>query len=310
MVERPRRLRLLKRLSLTLGALGGVTVFGVSLFSLNLSFGRSAPPSPPFVSTPMSPTPPPTAPLVPSTTPAITSATEQVFPDVAVTLRAPRFVDAERPFDVKWSAKNMPPGAAIVVERQLGTADSWRTVAHLGAAHTATVPGLPMGRHRVRITVVGGGRTLGESEATVFSFGRVPLATLTSQWWSVLARPGVYTTPARTFSYAFRFYLPWQHNPVLAVDRTQTCKSVHIDWIPGSSDNNPQPESRVMLTLVQESADPVPRSAAYDEFASLDATLVPGESWSISMRQIGGAAADDAFVNGYAVCYSSEPWPL
>jgi len=62
--------------------------------------------------------------------------------------------------------------------------------------------------------------------------------------------------------------------------------------------------------VVQETRDPVSASAPFNGLGSLDAQLVPGHSWSVTLSHAGGVSPLTFYMNGSASCDSTGPLPL
>jgi len=181
----------------------------------------------------------------------------------------------------------------LVVQRQVGTARSWKSVLRLrGRSGSTELSGLPLGRYRLRLAdLVWRGRVLAKQVSGLGVFGQVPFTTLFGT-----PRTRVYTTKTVTFSYvrSFESY----ENPAFTVEDNH-CRSVHIAFVSGAGYGGKSSS----MTLVQESRDPVSVTTETDELASLDAELVPGQSWSVNLATPGSESV--FYVNGYAVCSSS-----
>jgi hypothetical protein len=207
--------------------------------------------------------------------------------------------DAGAPVTYSWTVSRAKQ-VRVVLQRQQGTAHTWRTVVRLqGAGGSGQLPGFSLGRYPFRIAAFGAHKKLlAEQRRTLAVFGSVPLSTLFPYKQS-----NTYATPTRAFSYTLRFYTGGLENPVLSVTKNN-CRSVHLDFVPGEG----QAGEVGTVSLVQETLDPVAVSAAHDVIGALDAALVPGKSWSINLSQAGGNDAFTFYFNGSAMCDSTAPW--
>jgi hypothetical protein len=210
-----------------------------------------------------------------------------------VSLKLPGAVDAGSPIPFSWSGRHLGPQHRLVVQRQVGTAHSWQTVMRLKAnSGSDQLPGLPLGRYKLRIadfSIIR--RVLAQQVARIGVFGLVPFSTLFNA-----SENRVYTTPSTTFSYVAHYES--FDDPAWTVSHNH-CRSVHIAFVSGS---HYKPTTST-LTLVQETRDPVSVSTPTDAIATLDAELVPGQSWSVNPDTIGGEST--FYINGYAVCEST-----
>jgi len=228
----------------------------------------------------------------------------------AVRLTLPGSADAGIAIQYSFTAARVPPRSKLVIQRQMGTANRFRTVATLRRTPSGTgkLPGLRLGRHRLRIAVIGRNKASGKSAASVVLaqqrktltvFDDVPFSTLFSR----SGRGGTHNTPTRTFSYAFARRYPQDGTGFLpTVDKANnTCKSVHVDFVVARNGSG----EMGTLSVVQESRDPVATTAPVAAISAVDAPLTPGEAWSIA---VGGADQSGVvfYVNGTANCYSQD----
>jgi len=216
----------------------------------------------------------------------------------------PSQVTAGAVIPATWVAKGVRLGSQLVLQRQEGTARTWRTVARLGASHgSVTLGGLPLGSYRLRLAVLVRRRVLAERQALILSFGRVPLSTLFPNALS----HGVYTTPTTSYAFEGNRSLIDGNNGIGALSPAHNpCRSVFIEFMAGLDLYFPQPAreyegTTATLTVVQQSSDPVGATAPLNSVASLTAGLTPGQSWSVNLTQ----TAEKSFtfyLNGYAEC--------
>jgi hypothetical protein len=211
---------------------------------------------------------------------------------------------AGSPIRASWSASR-PRASRVVIQRQEGTGHVWRTIATLsGRRGTTSLPSLPLGVYRVRIGEFTRKRKLlAQQQRVLRVFGFVPLSAMFGD-----QDAGVYTTPTATFSYALlRDDIGGDGIGAFGEDSKNACRAIHIDFLPGSTDSDPQDRGLFSytgsITLVQESLDPVTASMPFDDRGSLDATLIPGQPWSVNLSSAGpNNVALDFFINGHAVC--------
>jgi hypothetical protein len=216
---------------------------------------------------------------------------------------------AERtPIPFAWTAKRVPAGGKVVVQRQVGSAKAWRTVARLpaGGNGVGNLPALGLGEYQVRIAVQGkkknGKRPILASRRIVLRvFGVVSFAMLFAK-----ETPGTYTATGRTFSYAFprTMFGSSQTAVTIAKDRN-FCRAVHVDVVLGKGALGP---ASAHVGLLQETRDEAAVSLATDVISSLDAALTPGQSWSINNALTSGDAplGVGIYYNGFANCYRAD----
>lgn len=202
----------------------------------------------------------------------------------------------------------------LVVQRPVGTARAWRTMRRLRTRRgSAELPAQALGRYRFRLALLRGRRVLAKRVVGIGVFGPVP--------FSVLFREdgGVYTTPSSSFPYIVSFnpgelgYFDAPPKTAFAVKRNR-CSAVHIGFVLGSEDKDGSHDYGAMhgtVTVVQESRDPVTTTAPFDQIASVDAELVPGQTWSVLVDETGTTEQttdwrDEVYLNGYAICSSTE----
>lgn len=208
----------------------------------------------------------------------------------------PHSVSEGQPIAFSWSGGRIGHGRKLVVQRQVGTAHSWKSVLRLRSrSGTAELPGLPLGRYRLRLAEFSRmGRLLVQQVAGLGVFGEVPLGTLLG------AREQVYSTSSFTFPYVLSHQIVGDEITALTVERNH-CRSVHIAFVPGEGYYS---SATGTVSVIQETQAPISASTAKNTLGSLDAALVPGQSWSIT------ETSDDVepvfFFNGYAVCSSAE----
>lgn len=233
------------------------------------------------------------------------SAVASRGPSLSWTLPQTASENSGLPFS--WTARHPGRRHRLVVQRQEGTTRSWQTVMQLRTrSGSAELPGLPLGTYRLRLADLSGHRVLVQETRGVGVFGEVPFSTLV-----VLDRKiGVYTTSTGTFPYVAEIY---NYQTPAFTDGHNHCQSVHITFVPA---NGAEPGIGT-VTVVQESRDPVSASAPLlNTFGppvaqlvpgSLEAQLVPGQSWSVNTSGTHDAEPE-FFINGSAVCDSTAPF--
>lgn len=211
-----------------------------------------------------------------------------------------------------WSVRNAPRGSRVVLQRTFGTAQVFKAVKILDrsmAFRRATgrarvqVPAMGVYRYRARVISPSGAR-LRDRERTLRSFDAVPLSRLCEKQTG--CKTGEYLAGAVTFAYAARAIDYEGSNPVFTFE-SNTCMSVHLDWVPGQTNSGKSWPAQVgILTLTQESRDPVVAQTPMDTVSTLDAHLVPGRSWWLNLDQSGGNRRMRFYLAGSAMCYSPD----
>jgi hypothetical protein len=134
-------------------------------------------------------------------------------------------------------------------------------------------------------------------------FGQVPFASLFGQQEKMY----IYATGA--FRYVIDRYSPGDvalQGTVIQVGIDNPCRSVHIDFLPGLGPTDAGDISNIQAdaSLVQESADFVATSVFGGVVGTLDAQIVPGQGWSMSVSQSRGHLLT-WYANGTASCYKA-----
>jgi hypothetical protein len=232
-------------------------------------------------------------------------------PSVSFTLQGSGTAGTATPFS--YTARGRIHGDRLVVQRQVGTAQVWRTVRELtGRSGSSALPALPLGNYRVRIVDINKQNLLlAQVQQTLHVFGIVPFSTLFSSvpFNCCSFAPGTYSTPTKTFDYFFHSEydgdLQGTQDELIFTVMHNACRSIHFDFVPGKPDfPNPPGPMTITLTLVQASADPVSASATTDSFGALDGQLTPGQSWGLR-DSANPVKAAPLYINGSASCDST-----
>jgi hypothetical protein len=208
-----------------------------------------------------------------------------------------------------YRATGLPAGAKIALQRQEGTAHVWRTVLRLRTDHRASsLPALPLGIYRSRLAAfTRRGKLIASKSADLHVFGNEALASLLLE-----GSGGNHTTPTGIFSYATEANDSFGATNVLDLRRPNTCNSIHLDLMPGAANSDSDPTIEGLfsytgtVTLVQESADPVSQTAAFDQVGSVNASVAPGQPWAVNIAQANTAGPNNVglgfYFNGYGIC--------
>ena len=216
-------------------------------------------------------------------------------------------VDAGAKPQINYATSQLPATYAVVLQRQIGTAATWKPVAALGRSGTSLAPAVALGRYAYRAAVIAPTKAY-VTTTTHFltAFGAVPFSALCAG--DFYCHAGTYTTSTLTFNYATApDDVAGSGHPAYSIT-TNTCRALHIDWIPGSllGLGYKYPGQVGVLSLVQESLDPASASTPMDSLSTLDSALVPGQSWSLNLDQTGGTNGMSFYMNGSASCYTSS----
>src|SRR5579863_6756690 len=158
-----------------------------------------------------------------------------------------------------------------------------------------------------RVAVLDGSTLLATSAVSdVNVFGRVPFSTLTApSYW---VNPGTYNGPTFTFPFEFQSGGGTTSAPktVLSVATADNdCTIVHVDYVvgplPGVSGD---PNATETVSVIQQSANPVSSTTPVAQQSSVDATVIPGQSWAVNAAS---AVGWNVYLNGYAICDSTQP---
>jgi hypothetical protein len=204
-----------------------------------------------------------------------------------------------------WTATHVH-GGRLLVQRPEGTGHVWRTIAVLkGSRGSGSLPALSLGVYQFRIVnVASRNQVLAQQQHQLRVFGQVTFATL-------LGNPsgGVYTSATSAFPWVVMG--DWFENETgrsseaFSIPATNTCRTVHVeftDHIYASSVPNPT----VTISVVQQSSDPVSTTVPPNIGGTVDATVVPGQPWSVVLTST-VANNGNLYFNGYADCYSAVP---
>lgn len=231
----------------------------------------------------------------------------------SIHLGLPTQATAGTPTPFSWSASGVPHHGSLVVQRTVGTANHWRTIAHLRTlGGSGKLPPLSLGRYNLRLAAVSSdGRLLGLQARKLFVFGEVPFSTLITGSIYAPVGPGGHVgagtlaTATGTFSYVFK--VSSYPGAIVVSKANSECRSVHVEFL-GPAGSGGGEVTGLTLTIVQEATDPVSVSAPLGTVATLDALLTPGQSWALNAgSQPQGARTIYLYLDGYAVCSGTTP---
>lgn len=231
----------------------------------------------------------------------------QAKPIIALTIPE---ASAGSPMRYSYSTARVPVKATLVIQRAVGTAHRFKTVARLahGASGSGTLAALNLGQYSFRIAAIVDRRTRHRQTTVVLAqqtvrarvFGTVTFAGFFNQ------NELTATLPESTFTYVFRGNSIETGPPVNLVTvaaKNNVCRSVHVDWVPVNYWMNAPPQTSELL-IVQESTGPVSRTANDKQMNEVDAGLIPGQSWGINYAVTSPRSEMNGYVNGTLSCYA------
>jgi hypothetical protein len=212
------------------------------------------------------------------------------FPKPSLSWSLPRIAHEGAAIPFSWTGKRLGRSHRLVVQKPEGTAHTWRTIMRLNSnSGSAELAALALGKYRFRIADLSGRRVLAQQVSGIGVFGEVPFSTLFGSRGSIQ----IATFPHFTFPYVIYWGGEFDDNPIFQVEHNE-CLSVHIAFVPSKTTNGE-------IELVQESHDAIGASVADNAIGSLDAQVVPGQSWAVN-----GQGLEDIHINGYAICDSTR----
>ncbi|HET7060197.1 MAG TPA: hypothetical protein VFH99_02680 [Candidatus Saccharimonadales bacterium] len=216
-----------------------------------------------------------------------------------------------------WKATgHLGPNYRLVVQRPVGTAHTWKTMLRLKTRKgSAELPGQKLGTYRFRLAALRGHLVLAQKVLGIDAFGQVPFSVLLRNGYLTTGHleNGVYATPSSSFPYVGGAYVGdhGRPNTVFSVNHNR-CSAVHVGFVlgetPGEGYSYPASIYGV-VTLVQQSRDPVASEVPFNGIGSVDAELVPGQTWSLLVEENnreGKLGSPTVYFNGYAICDSTE----
>jgi hypothetical protein len=218
-------------------------------------------------------------------------------PKVSLTLPV---ADAGAKGTFSWTASRVKRSHRLVLQRQVGTGKVWRTMRRLSKrGGSGSLPAFTLGAYRLRIAVFDKHRAmLTQQQKRLYVFGRVPFSALFRQ------SGGIYTMPTQSFEWRLKGDAGQEYETFITVRRSP-CRSVHVDFVGHLLETGP--DETVTATIAQESRDAVSATAQTGTVGAVDATVVPGQSWSLNMTY-NGTRWDSipTYVNGSASCFSAK----
>jgi hypothetical protein len=218
------------------------------------------------------------------------------------------------PVKFSYTAKSIPKGDYVAIQRQIGTTGVWKTVRRLGnKGGKGTLPPLPMGKALVRVALFNKhNKGLTSVRRIVTVYGPVTLSRLCDQFsnvtanWTDSCAGGAVTIGPNTFSYVAEL-TAYVAPAVQLTAKGSTCRSIHIDFAFDSSHPaGESPANSSTLTLEQGSRDPVAASTVPNVVGHLD-TPLDGGAWSLTTATAYNPPALNGwriYVNGSMSCWT------
>jgi hypothetical protein len=218
-----------------------------------------------------------------------------------VSLSFPGTAEEGIPISFSWTATRLGRGEKLVLQKPMGTAHTWRSVMRLHSRHgSAQLPGISLGKYQFRLAVLLGRKVEAQARDHVAVFGSVPFSTL-------FGRSGfehVLATPSYTFSFVGPAHVVYSSDTnIFTLVNANHCRAVHIAFV--TQGEHPAMTS---VKVIQESREPVVSSVPRDVLGSIDAKLVPGQSWGVNAIATYTEGTPRLYFNGYAICDSTEPF--
>jgi hypothetical protein len=234
-------------------------------------------------------------------------------PSVAWSLPGVDSVNANAATSFSWTSSQVPAAYSVVLQQAEGTGKVWQTLQTLtGSTGTGGLPAVGIGQgYPFRVAVLDNtGFAIATASTSVNAFGSVSFAVLDND--SSGNDAGTYTSPTSTFTWEFRLD-EWynQGGTIVTVPANlNDCESLSLQYEAGAGSGDwAQDTGTQTATLVQESANPVTSTAAFNKVGTLSSQIVPDQSWSVEVQYTGSHNDDDyyAYLNGTAVCDSTTP---
>jgi hypothetical protein len=228
-------------------------------------------------------------------------------------LELPSGVSESQAIPFSWKATgHLGRNYRLVVQRPVGTSHTWKTMLRLRTRKgSAELPGQKLGTYRFRLAALRGNRVLAQQVADIGVYGQVPFSVLFGE----RLNSGVYAAAATSFPYVGTVYPSDSGAAVTAFSVEHNhCSAVHIGFVLGNTHNPEEAaknsSSTGIVTVVQQSQEAVTASAPFNATGSVDVNLIPGQTWSLLIREQKGDPTlpyyNKIFFNGYAICDSRE----
>jgi hypothetical protein len=235
------------------------------------------------------------------------SAAAATRPHIVWRLPSTGNAGAATPFT--YSVTGASKGSTIVVQRQEGTGQVWKTIATLrGRAGSGSLPSFAIGRFTPRLAVLGRPShhqtsVLASATRSIAVFGTVPFSSLL-KGFDGYTSDGVQVTATGAFTYVFDPGEGTNLTGALAIGPKNPCRQITVQFLSVVDDSGPD---LTTAQIVQQSADPVSASVQLNSVGTVTANVVPGQSWGLNLQSpfLQYHYYYPWYINGSGVCDST-----
>ena len=229
-------------------------------------------------------------------------------PPPAVAFAIPASGDAGVPETFHYHATHLHKGYTLRLQRTVGTAHSWLTVARLkGTSGAGQTPALPLGAYAWRVIAVSpaGKAVTASPTRRVHVFGTVPIQVWCNNDQAVTltyyGECGQQTVNIGTTALTSTIVLQATDQPNTAITASRsTCRSMSLEVGMNSSDTQDSPAATGTVTVDQEHADEVTQTYPVDTLAAITIPMAPG-SWTLTYR-----GDYNSYLTGSLSCYTAD----
>lgn len=214
-------------------------------------------------------------------------------------------VEAGEPAAIAYRAQHVPGGSRLVFQRQMGTAQVWRTILALSPhATTANLPPVTQGLHPLRLALIGrGGRSIVSVVHSLKVYGPVPLATLLGDHTETVDIGGTLFRYVAGLNSNFGGYIG-SNNCVFTGHTCEvfklvnsSCRSLTLQLASQTEASDATPPS---VTIASERADPVNVQVPLNASTEVHAEIVGDVELTYALQ----GAKGGLYFNGAANCYT------
>jgi hypothetical protein len=235
----------------------------------------------------------------------VTAPLAQAKPVVTLSFPA-QGADVDQPFTYTYTSSGVAASAQLVLQTPQGTARRWKTVDTLPHVANGSRTGTNhnLGQFRFRIAVIAkrhGRRVLrAQQKRRLTTWGDVDFSHLFRR------DEHTHTVPSNAFSYVFSVCCQGEEPATaMSVDSGDNhCRRVHVDWVADGGSGSEA--SQGTLSVIQETSSAISDTAAGQEVSSVDAAVVPHQSWGITVATDTVNQSMSYYINGTANCYDSN----
>jgi hypothetical protein len=219
-------------------------------------------------------------------------------------------VEMGEPAAITYRVQHVPGGSRLVFQRQVGTAQVWRTILVLSPhATTANLPPVSQGQHTLRLALIGrGGRSIATVVHSLKVYGAVPLATLLGKRTETVDIGGTLFRYVAGLNSNFGGYIGSNNCGFLG--RTcevfklvgSTCRSLTLQLASQTQASDAEPPA---ITVASERADPVNVQVPLNMSTEVHAAIVGDVELTYALQ----GAKGGLYFNGSANCYTPSGQP-